>query len=330
MFKKISPWIRPLVGLIFSIICIKLIIKNVDIAGLKQALTQFHWVYLIPAVVSLLIGYACRILRWAMMLQSAGANINIKACMAPFFASFALNNVLPLRLGDITRAFIFPSAIGVDNTAATSSLLLERLIDLMTLLACLLLSLLIIKDIKLPSWLADTIISLLIFGGALSLSLCLFNAKIVNIINKWTNANKDSLLNKVLSLFAKLLQDTAKMSQHSRLLTLLGLSFLAWFFESGLYLFILMGFDLNQGLSLAILIMAMVTLSTLIPSSPGYIGPFHLAAFTALTMLGGSTDQAASYAMLAHMALWLPITLIGGCAVLLTPDLFRAVWRYKH
>ncbi|AWN75767.1 TPA: lysylphosphatidylglycerol synthase transmembrane domain-containing protein [Legionella anisa] len=331
MTKKKSHWLRHILGLLLTIICLGVIFKNVDLKGLKTALAQFHWGYLIPAVLSLLVGYSFRVLRWAIMLQSAGSKIKVRTCVAPFFGSFALNNVLPLRLGDAMRAFIFPSAIGVDKITATSSLLIERLIDLMTLLACLLISLLIIKDIKLPSWLVHSIVSLVILGGTTFIFLLLFSAKIAKIIMQSVskNSGKETLLRKLLALFAKLLQDITLMSKSSVLLTLFGLSLLAWFFESGLYLFILMGFDLSKGLSLAVLIMAMVTLSTLLPSSPGYIGPFHLAAFTALTMLGDSTEQAASYAVLAHITLWLPITVIGGLVVLFTPELFRAVWRYS-
>jgi uncharacterized membrane protein YbhN (UPF0104 family) len=70
--------------------------------------------------------------------------------------------------------------------------------------------------------------------------------------------------------------------------------------------------------------MAITTLSTLVPSSPGYVGPFHLAAFTAVSMLGGSDAQAASFAVLVHLALWIPTSLVGALAIWSRPQLFRA------
>jgi hypothetical protein len=41
-------------------------------------------------------------------------------------------------------------------------------------------------------------------------------------------------------------------------------------------------------------------------------------------MLGGSSAQAASFAVLAHLGVWLPTTLAGGIAILVNPGLFKA------
>jgi len=62
---------------------------------------------------------------------------------------------------------------------------------------------------------------------------------------------------------------------------------------------------MQANVALAVTIMAIATLSTLIPSSPGYVGPFHLAAFFAIKILGGSAEQATSFAVLAHLSVWL-------------------------
>jgi hypothetical protein len=70
--------------------------------------------------------------------------------------------------------------------------------------------------------------------------------------------------------------------------------------------------------------MSIATLSTLVPSSPGYVGPFHLAAFTAVSLIGGTAAQAGSFAVLAHLALWLPTTAAGAIAILFRPELFRS------
>ena len=71
--------------------------------------------------------------------------------------------------------------------------------------------------------------------------------------------------------------------------------------------------------------MAIATLATLVPSSPGYVGPFHLAAFAGITFLGGTNEQAASFAVLSHLGVWVPTTLAGAVAIASTPDMFRGL-----
>lgn len=50
------------------------------------------------------------------------------------------------------------------------------------------------------------------------------------------------------------------------------------------------------------------TLSTLLSSTPGYIGTFHYFVVPA-TELFGNTAAAAAFALLAHLALWIPATI---------------------
>lgn len=95
-----------------------------------------------PRGISLALGYMLRILRWSMMLRSTGARATFSDCCAPFLGSIALNNILPFRLGDVVRALVFPRSMGITRIIATSSLFVERLVDLMTLLVSLAIGLL--------------------------------------------------------------------------------------------------------------------------------------------------------------------------------------------
>jgi uncharacterized membrane protein YbhN (UPF0104 family) len=67
----------------------------------------------------------------------------------------------------------------------------------------------------------------------------------------------------------------------------------------------------------AILALPLATLATLIPSTPGYVGTFDYFAVLALTQTGNGTDAATAFALLAHLLLWLPPTVIGGAYLLL-------------
>lgn len=105
---------------------------------------------------------------------------------------------------------------------------------------------------------------------------------------------------------------------------MLAVSMLVWAGEASLFYFVLLGAGVDGSPMVALLVMAVATLSTLVPSSPGYVGPFHLAAFTAISTVGASAMQAGSYAVIVHLALWLPTTLVGALAIWTNPELFRA------
>ncbi len=147
---KERRWIKHVIGGGITLICLIAIFRLVKFSEVMEALEHFQWRYLILGILSLGFGYAVRIFRWSVMLSATGTHVGFKNCAAPFLGAIALNNVLPLRLGDVVRALVFPYAMGVTKTAATTSLVVERLIDLVTLLACLALGVLAIQTIEVP------------------------------------------------------------------------------------------------------------------------------------------------------------------------------------
>jgi uncharacterized membrane protein YbhN (UPF0104 family) len=93
-------------------------------------------------------------------------------------------------------------------------------------------------------------------------------------------------------------------------------SILAWSLEASMYYVIARAFggSVSQimGFSETLLTTGVANLATLVPSSPGYVGPFEAGVKTALSgALGVPEAQALSYAILVHAALWFPVTLWG-------------------
>jgi len=315
-------WIKHAVGAAVTVLCVVVIARKVNFSDVVNALEHFHWPYLLAGIAFLAFGYALRILRWSILLGTANGPVAFRNCVAPFLGSIALNNVLPLRLGDVVRAFVFPVAMGLSKTTATSSLVMERLIDLMTLLCCLALGLFAIRSAALPPMIAQSALMLAIAGGV-ALTVCfLFSGAVAQLLARWSQragGRAAAALNAASGLF----QGFEAMSRPRVLLSTTLISMLVWVGESGLFFFVMLGFGLPATPTMALLVMAIATLSTLVPSSPGYVGPFHLAAFTAIALVGGSTAQAGSYAVLVHLALWLPTSLAGAIAIWSRPGLFR-------
>jgi uncharacterized protein (TIRG00374 family) len=324
--RRKGPWAHRALGVVISIICLWLVLRRVRFDELPQAMSQLNWRFVALGISSLAVGYALRIHRWAVMLRAAGTRVDSRACAAPFLGSITLNNVLPFRAGDVVRALVFPSSLGVRRTTATASLLLERLLDLLTLLLSLGIGLSLSTRVGLPQWMGKSVVMLSLLGGGALLVVAACDSVLGNTLANMQRAAESrgrSRMAALLNVAGDLIGSLGRMSRPSTMLLLLALSIAVWAGEAGLFWALLEGFGIHGGIASALLIMAMATLSTLVPSSPGYVGPFHLAAFSAVTMLGGSSTQAASFAVLAHLGLWLPTTLAGGIAILANPGLFK-------
>jgi len=54
-----------------------------------------------------------------------------------------------------------------------------------------------------------------------------------------------------------------------------------------------------------------VNLATTLPGAPGYVGTFDAPGVAILTAYGVEFATATGYTLVLHLALWLPITLLG-------------------
>lgn len=319
--------LRLMIGCALSVVCLYFVFRNIKFADVAHALETFAWPWLLVGVASLAIGYTGRIVRWRILLQACGPKVSTAACAGPFLASIALNNVLPFRLGDVVRALVFPSALGVTRTGATATLVLERLVDLLTLLLCLAVAASFFPKGALPSSVVDIVLVLAIVGSAALVCLMFFTGLMVRII-RWVASLMDGklpprIVDLVLAI-AALAEALQAISRVRTVVAALLISFVAWAGELGLYLALMQGIGMPFSLPGGLLLMSMATIATLVPSSPGYVGPYHLAAFTAANLMGGSSTQAMTLAVLCHLGVWLPTTIAGATVMLFNRNLFRA------
>src|SRR5690606_28759781 len=77
------------------------------------------------------------------------------------------------------------------------------------------------------------------------------------------------------------------------------------------YWFVMHAFPFEVSFFALMLMNGIVNLATTIPSAPGYVGTFDAPGIAVLTAYGVQKAVAAGYTLVLHVALWVPITLLG-------------------
>lgn len=317
--------IKLFLGLSISAVCIYLIFKKIDIQDVVSVLAEARWEVAAIALLFLAIDYFFRIVRWRVLLNvSADKALSTSACWSPFMGSIMLNNVLPFRAGDIVRSIVFPNSMGISRILATSSVLLERLIDLLTLFVLLSISIILLSGSAIPDYVKfwSPIMAVGSIGGLLCIMFC---GKILSIpiFQKLLSSIKETAAPQggIKALLFDFSNSLNRMTEYRITFKNLTLSFLIWVCEAIFFLFIIKAFGVEVTLVHAIFVMAFSTLSTLIPSSPGYFGTFHLVAIFALEAVGVSVATAGGIAVALHLFLWGSTSLVGAVAILGNPRL---------
>lgn len=314
MRGSIRRWILPLVGLGITAFFLWLLLSRVELHEVSGALSRISAVSLLIALVFLAAGYTVRVVRWWSMLRVLDPSVSLSACGWPFLVSIAVNNLLPFRAGDALRVVGFRKQLRAPAMRLLGTLLIERLLDLMTLLVFFFLGLLYVTDSKLPDYFIR-LTSFIAAGGAVTvLAIFFFSTQIERLfywitdrpgltVRGWSDPMKEH---------GGHLLDALRVLQTPTLtLKLIALSVVVWSFEGAVFATVAHALSPESATSGPWFALSTGTLATLLPSSPGYVGTFDYFAMLGMMAFGAERTSATAFAVVVHVVLWLPLTVAG-------------------
>jgi hypothetical protein len=296
-------------GLVISAACLYALLSAVRPEQVGAALAHARPGWLLVALVAVTIAYSLKIRRWSLMLAGLGARVRFADAAAALMGCVALNNLLPFRAGDVIRVVAFRKLTRVPPMLQLGTLILERLLDLATLLALLFTTVTLWGSTALEPalltglrWAAAAIVAAVVLFLAAPAPIRLAVRAVETRAPRLKRAT-DALLH--------MSEAIAALSRPALLARLGGVSLLAWLAEGGAFFAVACALGTPLGIPGALLALAFGTLSTMIPSSPGYVGTFHVVAALVATRFGAAPAEAAAYAILIHALLWLSTTAAG-------------------
>lgn len=311
---------RLALGLAFAGVFVWLIVRQLHPDQIRKVFSEADSSWIVAALAAFGAGYAARIQRWCVMLKLENPELGWRRCAGPLLGSFAANNVLPFRAGDVLRAFAFSTRLGTSSGAVVATLFAERLLDLLMVLA-LLGTALALFGLD-ASGFAGVGSVVMILGAAAILLVLLFPqgfAPLARVVGRTVTRFAPRLGQKLEAGISNSLHTLHYLSKGTTMAQLLAWSIVAWIAEGCVFYFAALALPSIAAPLAGWLALPVGTLATLIPSTPGYVGTFDYFAVKAMTDLGNGVAAATAYALLVHALLWFPPTLGGGLYLLLHP-----------
>lgn len=305
-----SSW-RVWLGFAVSLIFIYFAIRGQDFDLILESLRGASYIWLLPALLVYYAGVGVRSLRWAYLLRPI-QRIQAKRLFPIVAIGYMGNNVLPLRAGEVVRSYALSARFGIRKTGSLATIAVERIFDGLTMVLFMLIASL---SVALTSDLRNLFV--VATGLFVALSLVLFVMVFapgirVRLVALAVTILPDRFGARVERMANSFMEGLGILRRRQDLLVVAAASVLAWSLEASMYYFIAVGFDLNLSPAAVLMVTAVANLATLIPSSPGYVGPFEAGV---VLVLAGALDiqreMALSYAVVVHAALYFPITLTG-------------------
>ena len=301
---------RMLIGIIISIAFLVAVFRNVNYKQILETFLHINYAIILPAIVIQMCSYWVRSIRWSLMLSSI-KKTKITRLFSIICISYMANSILPLRAGDLARAYLIGEKEGISKTAAFSTVILEKIYDGIALLLFLGVIALVFPF---PMWLKTIgIITTLIFAGALLFTIFLvtFRNKTMDFTKFFLKFVPEKVRVKVLEILEKLIDGFDIVKDKKNLLPIALCSIIVWLMEAYLLYAIAVSFGFTSTVYLAIFTLVVINLGIMVPSSPGNVGTFEYFCIKALSLFNVTKDIALGFALVYRVLQYTPITLLG-------------------
>jgi len=307
VFKRWQFWLGAAISALFLTIAL----RNLHLSEVWEAVRTAQYIWIVPGVAVYFFGVWVRTWRWDYLLRPV-KQIPIRRLFPVVVIGYMGNNIFPVRAGEVIRAYLLRQREGVSVSTSLATILVERVFDGLVMLMFVFIGL---PFTPMPGWLQSMVIAAsLLFFGALAVFI------VLAIKVEWAEAVYGWVIDRVVpSRFRAPVRGFAdrfmaglySLRSGRAVLMIFVTSVVIWLAETVKYWFVMHAFDFSVPFWVLMLMNGIVNLATSIPSSPGYVGTFDAPGIEILTVFGVNRALAASYTLVLHAALWLPITLLG-------------------
>jgi uncharacterized membrane protein YbhN (UPF0104 family) len=284
--EVVSPWLITrraafgVVGLALGGLFLYLVLRNVGRQDFDAVLQRFNRSWLAAGVAVYMTSIALRCLRWGILLRTNGA-VKWRHVVEALLAGYAANYLLPARIGELFRADYAMRLFQMNRFTSLGTIFVERLCDGIILVSALWVCLGILSfgpanSLAYPAW---------AFAAAIAASAVFWLALLFALLSGRVDLGRFGLPDFIASRWRKLTDGIASVARGQTAVTVL-CSLGIWMLEVAALGCVARAFAATLSVPQTVILVALGSLSTLIPTAPGFLGTFQFVFAQVFALFG--------------------------------------------
>ncbi len=314
MTIQTKKYIYLLVGILISAVLLYVLFRNIDFLELWGALKGANYVWLIPNVLLIVFTMYQRAYRWRAMVAPI-THIPFPRLLAATCIGFMANNVLPLRLGEFVRAYSLAFRnTKITKSASLATIFVERMVFDLIALLLIFGAVLFFSHLSLDPSMKQGLniaIGIALIGILFIVILALKPSQTGQVLTRYLYFVPDTIKGTIEGLVMKFARGLEFLTNIKSLISVGVQTLLIWILMGISNLFVFKAFGFGLPLDASFVVLVVVSISILVPSSPGFVGVYHAGAVWSLMRYGVSREDALSCALVLHAAQYIVVTLMG-------------------
>ena len=302
--KQITRWLP---GLIISAIAVYAIVHFTRGQHIGEAFKTVKISFILLLLLLTLLSLLVRSIAWRTIL---GNKISLVNSFFGICEGYFLNNVFPLRVGELGRALFVGRSSGLGTMHVLSTILIERAFDIIFAASLILLTLPMVVGSEWIKPIAFSAFVVILFGLVILFLISMNREKFQQWI-EGRNFRLGFIKNRILPQVSKIMDGLAALVHPGQFLLSvfwIGLTWLLWVF---LYYATIVQLAPSAPLWWGAFTAGLIALGVAIPSAPASVGVYEATILGAFALLGISSGSALAYAIVLHIAQIIVSTVFG-------------------
>jgi hypothetical protein len=293
-----------LVILIPLILIFAAIIFRIDMVQLWVYFARVIWEWAVFVLFLNLFLTFIEALRWKLIVSCVKKETSITSTFSAILAGFVGNMFMPMRLGDVLRAYFLSQKEGISLTSSLSTVILDYYLNTVVFVILITMSFFMFPiplSIKHPVFLTVLLVSV---GATLLIMVFPFNRNIKYKIKKMLGER----ISGRIFLFKKGL---SALNDGGILITTSLLTVIIWGLKVLMVWSMIKSFRLDLPVKASFAVVILSNIGIALVNSPANLGSFELSIVASLKLFDVDIKQALSFAVLLHIIEVIPVMILG-------------------
>lgn len=293
-FKSVRRWLP---GVFISIVTLVAVFRLANWKDIRLDFALNNPIHVVIALVLTFVSLLVRALAWRVLL---GNRAGVRQAFFIINEGYMLNNLFPLRAGELGRAVFMGQASGLGSFHVLSTIVIERAFDLAVAAGLLLITLPMALELdwaKPAAFLTLGLVILALFAMFLAARYRFWTQKKLQRLGQRLPVLQRFIIPRVISL----LDGFGILTQPVQFLLGLFLVILTWVFWLGTYYVMLLTVAPQAPFWWAMFIDAVLAMGLAVPSAPAGVGVYEASMVAALSILKVPPGIGLGFAIFMHV-----------------------------
>jgi uncharacterized protein (TIRG00374 family) len=301
-------------GLVVTVVFLSFFVVRTDFEEIREAFSGADYALALAGIPLYFAGYWFRAFRWHLLLRPI-KDIETSRLYPVVIMGLMTNNIAPLRIGELVRAYLVGQREDVPKSAALGTIALDRLYDGLTLVAILGVMVLVSGADTSVKSLGVGAAALFVAGAAVLVAMALSPKLVRGWLGRLVHLLPEKLATRVEGVLDSFLSGLAGVRSPSTLLVAALASLASWLLEAGMYYMVGEAFHLGVGFDAYLVVASAANLALSVFASPGGVGPFEVTTREVLIFYDVGSAAASAYAIALHALLLGPVIAAGALLI---------------